>query len=217
VGEGVVAIGNALGQGGTPTATQGTVTALDQSITASTGANSAEQLTGLIQSDAPISPGDSGGPLVNKAGQVIGVITAGESQGYRQSTATVGYAVPSNTAISAVSQVRSGKSSGNVIVGQPGYLGITTQSLTPSAAAQLGLNVSSGVLVTGVVPGSPAEKAGIAKNSVITAIEGTSVANQKALQSAIQTHKPGQQIRVTWVDQSGTHTATVTLTTGANA
>jgi S1-C subfamily serine protease len=217
VGEGVVAIGNALGQGGTPTATQGSVTALDQSITASTGANSAEQLNGLIQSDAPISPGDSGGPLVNKAAQVIGVITAGESQGYRQSTATVGYAIPTNTAIAVVNQIRSGKASGDVIIGQPGYLGISTQTLTPSAAAQLGLNVSSGVLVVGVVSGSPAEKAGIAKNSVITAIDGNSVTTQKALQSAIQSHKPGQQIRVTWVDQSGTHTATATLTTGANA
>ena len=59
------------------------------SITASTGGRGAEQLTGLIQSDAPISPGDSGGPLVNAAGQVVGMITAGESQGFRQKPSDV--------------------------------------------------------------------------------------------------------------------------------
>jgi S1-C subfamily serine protease len=217
VGEGVVAIGNALGQGGTPSATEGTVTALDQSITASTGADTSEQLNGLIQSDAPISPGESGGPLVNAAGQVIGMITAGESQGYRQTTATVGYAIPTNTAIAVVNQIRSGQATGDVIIGQPGFLGISTRSLTPGAAAQLGLDVSSGVLVTGVVSGSPADKAGITQDSVITAIDGKAVDTQKALSSAIQSHKPGQQIRVTWVDQAGTHTATATLTAGANA
>src|SRR5499427_10046014 len=81
VDEQLVAIGNALGKG-TPNVTQGTVVALDQSITATDGTSS-EQLSGLIQTDAPISPGDSGGPLVNSASQVVGMITAGQTSSPR--------------------------------------------------------------------------------------------------------------------------------------
>jgi S1-C subfamily serine protease len=218
VGQGVVALGNALGQGGTPAASQGSITALNQSITASTGRTTAEQLTGLIQSDAPISPGESGGPLVNSAGQVIGMITAGESQGFRQTTSTVGYAVPTNTAVDIVNQIRAGgKGNPDIIMGQPGYLGVSVQPLTPAVAANLGLSSGSGMEVAQVVPGSPAEQAGIAQNSVITSIDGKAVGSQAALSQAIQSHKPGQQIRVVWVDQSGQHSATVTLTSGANA
>jgi S1-C subfamily serine protease len=218
IGQGVVALGNALGQGGTPAASQGSVTALDQSITASTGRSSAEQLTGLIQSDAPISPGESGGPLVNSAGQVVGMITAGESQGFRQTTSTVGYAIPTNAAIDVVNQIRAGgQGNPDIIMGKPGYLGVAVQDLTPAVAANLGLTAGSGVLVTQVVAGSPAGKAGITQDAVITSVDGKTVASQTALSQAIQSHKPGQQIRVSWVDQSGTHSATVTLAPGANA
>jgi S1-C subfamily serine protease len=218
VGESVVARGTALGQGGAPAVSQGSITALNQSITASTGRNSAEQLSGLIQSDAPISPGESGGPLVNSAGQVVGMITAGESQGYRQSTSTVGYAIPTNAAIDVVNQIRAG-GNGNpdIIIGKPGYLGVSVKPLSPAAAANLGLSVGSGVVVSQVVAGSPAEQVGITQNSVITAIDGKAVSSQNSLSQAIQSHKPGQQIRVTWVDQSGTHSATATLIPGANA
>jgi len=213
-GQSVVAIGNALGEGGTPTATQGSVTALDQAITASDGGGSAENLTGLIQIDAPISPGDSGGPVVNSAGQVIGMITAGQTTGFRQSTSTTGFAIPSSTALDVVNQIRAGRAGNGVIIGQSGHLGVGVQNLDPATAAQLGLHVSSGVLVTGVTAGGPAERAGIGANSVITAINGSPVSSTTDLGTAIQSHKPGEQIRVTWVDQTGTHDATVTLTTG---
>jgi S1-C subfamily serine protease len=219
VGQSVVAIGNALGQGGAPAVTQGQVTALDQSITATSGGGqAAEQLSGLIQSDAPISPGDSGGPLVNSAGQVIGMITAGQAQGFRQTTSTVGYAVPATAAVNVVNEIRAGHASSSIIIGQPGYLGIAARDLTPSQAARLGLNVTSGVLVAGVQPGSPAEKIGLTQNSVITAIDGTQVQSQADLSPAIQSHHPGQRIQVTWVDQNGaTHTSTATLTSGPAA
>ena len=218
VGDQVVALGNALGAGGTPSVTRGQITAIDQTITASEGNGRAETLTGMIQSDATISPGDSGGALVNSAGQVIGMITAGESQGFRQTTSTVGYAIPTNNAIDVVNQIRAGgKGNPDIIMGQPGYLGVSVQPLTASVAAGLGLSVGSGVVVTQVMPGSPAEHAGIAQDSVITTIEGNSVGSQNALSQAIQSHKPGQQIRVGWVDQSGSHSATVTLASGANA
>jgi S1-C subfamily serine protease len=80
VGQNVVALGNAEGKGGTPAVATGTVTALNQSITAGDeGSGSSENLTGMIETNAPIQPGDSGGPLVNSAGQVIGIDTAASS------------------------------------------------------------------------------------------------------------------------------------------
>src|SRR5579872_4333653 len=82
VGDNVVGLGNAGGKGGTPSVAPGTVTNLNQSITASDeGGGSSEQLSGLIQTNANIQPGDSGGPLVNSYGQIIGMDTAASSSG----------------------------------------------------------------------------------------------------------------------------------------
>ena len=93
VGDTVVTLGNALGQGGAPHVTQGQVTALNQTITASEGAGSAETLSGMIQSDAVIYQGDSGGALVNTSSQVVGMITAGQAQGFRSAASDIGYAI----------------------------------------------------------------------------------------------------------------------------
>ena len=80
VGQSVVALGNAEGKGGTPSVATRTVTALNQSITASDeGSGNSENLTGMIETNAPIQPGDSGGPLVDSAGQVVGIDTAASS------------------------------------------------------------------------------------------------------------------------------------------
>jgi len=209
VGDPIVAIGNALGLGGTPKATQGTVTALNQTITASEGNGKSEQLTGMIQSDAPISPGDSGGPIVNSAAQVVGMITAGDVQGFGAQTSTVNYAVPSDMALSLVNTIRSGETSSAIIYGQVGFIGVSVRDLTQSAGSQLG--VSAGALVVTVQSGSPAESAGITPNSVIIKIGDTSVTSSNTLGSLIRAHKPGEKVSVTWVDHRGAHTSTVTL------
>lgn len=211
VGDQIVAIGNALGRGGTPPATSGQVTALDQSITASEGGGQSETLSGLIQSDATIYEGDSGGALVNSKGQVIGMITAGEAQGFRSSGSNVGYAVASDTALSIVNRIRAHDQGSDLTYSQTGFLGVQVQSLDASTAAQLGLNVSSGALVIAVVSGSPAEEAGLGRNAVITQLGGTSVTSADTLGTAIHAHKPGDQVAVTWVDSSGSHSANVTL------
>jgi len=217
VGDPVVALGNALGQGGTPAVTQGQVTAVDQTITASEGNGRSETLSGMIQSDATISPGDSGGALVNSAGQVIGMITAGEAQGFRTTSSTIGYAITTNSALAVVNQIRSGQASATVIIGPVGYLGVSIRDLTPQLAAQLGLNTTSGALVWTVLAGSPAEQAGIARLSVITAVGGTAVSSSTTLGNAVHAYKPGASVAVTWVDQGGaSHTKTLTLTTGPN-
>ncbi len=214
VGQEVVAIGNALGQGGTPTVTSGQISSLGRSITVSDGRGGSEHLTGMIQTDAPIQPGDSGGPLVNSSGQVVGMITAAARANIAQQPSNVGFAIPASSAVSVVNQIRSGESSPSVIIGPPGFLRIGVQQLNPTIAARLGLNVSSGVLVVRVEAGGPAEAAGITANSVITAIDGQTVTSTETLGLLIHRHQPGEQIRVTWVDQAGTHTATVRLVSG---
>jgi S1-C subfamily serine protease len=211
VGDPIVAIGNALGQGGTPDVSQGSITALDQTITASEGGSKSEQLTGMLQSDATIYPGDSGGPIVNSAGQVVGMITAGDVQGFRSSASTVNYAIPSDTILGVVNQIRSGQASSKLIYGQTGYIGVSVQNFDASAAAQLNLSVSSGALVAGVQSPSPAASAGITRYSVITSVGGVQITNIDDLGNALLAHKPGEGVSITWVNQSGSHTATVTL------
>ena len=217
VGDPVVALGNALGQGGTPALTQGQVTAVNQTITASQGSGRSETLTGMIQSDANISPGDSGGALVNSAGQVIGMITAGEAQGFRTTVSPIGYAVNTNSALTVVNEIRAGHASADVIIGPVGYLGVQIRDLNPALAAQVGLNITSGPVVWAVQAGSPAEQAGMTRLSVITAIGGTSVDSSQTLGNALHAYKPGANVAVSWIDQNGaSHTKTLTLTTGPN-
>ena len=211
VGETVVALGNALGRGGAPNVTSGQITALDQTITASSGGSSSETLNGMIQSDAVIYEGDSGGALVNTSGQVVGMITAGQAQGFRSSASDVGFAIAANTAVGVVNRIRAHEQAADLTYGQVGFLGVSVQTLDAFSAQQLGLSVSSGALVTSVQPGSGAEAAGIARNSVITKVGGASVTSSDTLGTAIRSHRPGDGVSVTWVNQGGSHTATVTL------
>jgi len=214
VGDSVLAIGNALGLGGTPRVTEGYITALDQTITASENGSSSETLNGMIQSDAEISPGDSGGALANTAGQVVGIITAGEATSFRTTTSSVAYAIPSSTAVRIANQILAGQEGNGVLIGPVGHLGVAVETLDPATAAQLGLSVTSGALVRTVQAGSPAERAGITPNSVITAINSTTVDSSSALGNALQSFKPGDQVKVTWVTPGATHSANVTLITG---
>ncbi|HEY3086209.1 MAG TPA: trypsin-like peptidase domain-containing protein [Candidatus Dormibacteraeota bacterium] len=211
VGDQVVAIGNALGRGGAPHATSGQITALDQTITASEGPGNSETLNGMIESDAVIYPGDSGGALVNTSGQVIGMITAGEAQGFRSASDT-GYAITSNTAVQIVNRIRAHEQAADLTYGQVGYLGVAVQTLDSFSAAQLGLNVSSGALVTATPQsGTPAASAGITRGSVIVEVGGQAVTSSESLGNAVRSHKPGDRVTVKWINSSGTHTATVSL------
>jgi S1-C subfamily serine protease len=129
VGEDVVGIGNAGGTGGTPSAAGGTVTALNQSITAQdAGDGTSEQLSGLIETNANIQAGDSGGALVNTSGQVVGVDTAA-SAGYSfqyngQDQGNQGFAIPINAALSIARQIEAGKGSSTVHIGTTAFLGV---------------------------------------------------------------------------------------------
>jgi S1-C subfamily serine protease len=218
----VVALGNAGGKGGTPSAAAGTVTGLNQSITASDQlAGTSEQLTDLIQTNADIQPGDSGGSLVNAYGQVIGVDTAASS-GYQfqgQSSQTQAFAIPINKAMAIVKQIEAGTTSASVHIGATAFLGLQIAGQNSGGFGGFGgQNGTSGVTVAGTVSGSPAAKAGLVQGDVITAIDGQSVSTAKDISHALVKHHPGDSISITWLDQSGqSHTATVTLATGPAA
>jgi S1-C subfamily serine protease len=208
VGQSVVALGNALGQGGTPAASTGAVTALNQSITASDeSGGSSEQLTGLIQTDASLQPGDSGGPLVNLTGNVIGMDTAASSGFTFQGSSGQSYAIPINKAVALADQIEAGHSSSTVHIGATAFLGVGVSSASGFA--------TSGAAVTGVVSGSPAANAGIVAGDVITSVGGQTVDSPSALSAVMTAHHPGDKIVITWTDQNGqSHNATVTLATG---
>jgi S1-C subfamily serine protease len=207
-GDPVVAIGNAGGVGGTPSAVTGTVQALNQSITASdnNGAN-AERLTGLIQINAPIQPGDSGGPLVNAAAQVIGIDTAASSGSRFQTSAAVGFAIPIAHALDIARQINSGQASATIHIGLPGFLGV---QVVPAGTGQ-----APGAVIAGVEPGSPAAGAGLVAGDAITSLNGQTVDSAQTLTTLTRGHKPGERVTVGWTDGSGaSHTAKVTLAVG---
>jgi S1-C subfamily serine protease len=164
--------------------------------------------------DASISPGDSGGAVVNSAGQVVGMITASARVSRSQQSSNIGYAITVTAALDVVNHIRSGQGSDSIILGEAGFIGVEVQDLDAAAAARLGLNLSSGVLVTGVISGTPAAQAGLSRNVVITAVNGERIDSVDALGPSIHAHKPGERIQVTWVDGNGSHTATVTLIAG---
>ena len=221
VGQKVVALGNAGGKGGTPSVAVGKIASLGASITASDeGSGTSEQLTGLIHHNAPIQPGDSGGPLANTAGQVIGINTAGsQAQGMQLQAAqsrTQGFAVPINEAVSVARQIEAGNSSATVHIGATGFLGVGIMSAADAAAN--GIAASSGAVVSSVVPGSPADGAGLAAGDVITSAGGQPVSSPSGLQSALEQHHPGDSVAISWTDQAGqAQSATVALANGPAA
>ena len=208
-GDGVVAIGNAGGTGGTPTSVSGTVTALNRSITAqdrSTGTS--EELTGLIEVTAAIEPGDSGGPLASTSGEIIGMNTAA-SEGFRYQTTTgTGYAIPINQAIAIANEIEAGNGSATVHIGETAFLGIQTGTLARSGSVD-------GALVLGVLSGSSAEDAGLSSRDVIEYLNGQRVHSPTALTELLDRYHPGDRLTIRWTDGAGqAHSGTVVTTTG---
>ena len=212
LGQSVTATGNAGGTGRL-VSTNGTITALGRTITASDEQNGGEQLTGLIETDATLEPGDSGGPLYDSSQRVIGMDTAA-SVGFSFQTAasTDGYAIPINRAVALAKQITAGRMTATVHVGGTPFLGVQVQDVDGYG---FGLGSASGGLVAGVVSGSPASQAGLSPGDVITAIAGRTVNSSSDVLTALLTKTPGTTVQLTWVDQAGSQrTASVTLASG---
>ncbi len=179
VGEWVVAVGSPFGLEQTVTA--GIVSAKGRVI----GSGPYDD---FIQTDASINPGNSGGPLVNMNGEVVGINTAIIAHGQG-----IGFAIPIDMATKIVAQL---KENGEVT---RGWLGVSIQDLKGDLAEYYGVKGNEGVLVTEVVPGNPAQKAGIKAKDIITAVNGEKVTNSRELTALAATLPVGETTKITVV------------------
>jgi serine protease Do len=186
VGEIVLAVGNPFGLSGT--VTKGIVSATGRTNVGIIGYED------FIQTDAPINPGNSGGPLVNIKGDVVGINTAIASQsgGYMG----VGFAIPSNSAKLVMDALlKTGKV-------QRGLLGVNIQDLNEALAKSFGRTDTNGALVSQLVPGSPAEKAGIRTGDIVLDYNGHPVSGASQLKNLVGQTKPGSSAKLTiWRDK----------------
>jgi len=168
VGDWVIAIGNPYGLD--HTVTVGVISAKGRPVNIED-----KRFRNLLQTDASINPGNSGGPLINLDGEVVGVNTAvnAKAQG-------IGFAIPASTVASVYNQIVTKGS-----VSHP-YIGVSIQPTQDQ----------NGVMVTGVVPGSPAQEAGIVPGDVITQFNGKNVADPQDLPDAVAQTQPGQKVSV---------------------
>jgi len=176
VGSWVMAVGSPFGLEQTVTA--GIVSAKGRTIGAGPYDN-------FIQTDASINPGNSGGPLINTRGEVVGINTAIVASGQG-----IGFAIPANMAKEITPQL---KDKGKVT---RGWLGVSIQEVTPELAQSFGLKEKGGALVSQVVKGSPADKAGIEQGDVIVEFDGKHIKETKDLPQAVATTPVGKNVSI---------------------
>ncbi len=195
VGDWVLAIGSPFGQAGTVTA--GIVSAKGRDIVPG------RQFQSFIQTDAAINPGNSGGPLVNMNGEVIGINTAilSETNAY----AGIGFALPSKTVVDVYNQL-----TGPEHKVSRGSIGITFDAVQNPAIARV-YGTGTGVTVSSVVPGSPADQAGLKTGDTITSVDGKGVSKGNDLVSDIASRKPGSKVKLAFIRNGKAQDATVTI------
>ena len=174
VGQIVIAIGNPYGL--ERTVTMGVVSALKRTI-------GVTQYESFIQTDAAINPGNSGGPLINIYGEVIGINTAIVATGQG-----LGFAIPINLAKWVMDQILE---KGKVI---RGWLGVVIQDITPDIAEAI--DVREGVLIAQVMPGSPADKAGLEAGDIVIEVDGKKIREARELQFTIMKTPPGTKVKL---------------------
>ena len=197
VGELAVAIGSPLGLESTVTA--GIISGLHREIPGT----DQQSLVDLLQTDAAISPGNSGGALVNGRGEIVGINEAylPPSTG----AVSLGFAIPSTTVVDVVRQLlENGRAS-------HAFLGITPQAITPEIADQLGLDRTTGVLVSEVEQGGPAADAGIQPGDVLTRMGSRELEGVEDLLDELRQHEAGDHVQITLVRGGRTQQVEVTL------
>lgn len=206
VGDGVLAIGNALDLVGGPTVTEGIVSALNRTL--GDDSSGGEQLDNLIQTDAAINNGNSGGPLVNANGEVVGMNTVViQATGSGNLVQNIGFAISINSIKPVITQLKSGKTP----VHSTTFLGATLATVTSDVKQRFNLSVDSGAFVNDVVQGSPAENAGLQTGDVITKFGDKDIKSAEDLVTEVRNHKPGDKVAVAYVRGSDKRTTTVTL------
>jgi putative serine protease PepD len=190
-GDAVVAIGNALGlAAGTPTVTQGIVSALGRTVTAGTS-TSTETLENMIQTDAAINPGNSGGPLLDSSGDVVGMNTAvAGTLSDGENSQNIGFAIPVATIESLLKSLAAGES----VVNHGAFIGVEIESNTPSLQAQYGFSISTGAVVISVISGTGAAAAGVKQGDIIVGINSTTIQSAQDVTQVISALKPGDLI-----------------------
>lgn len=207
IGQTTIAIGYALAEFGN-TVTQGVVSGIGRRVQAGDGLGFNEVIEEAIQTDAAINPGNSGGPLLNLAGQVIGINTAVSRQGQ-----LVGFAIPINSVKRTIESVRM---HGRII--RP-WLGVRHMPVTPRLAEINSLPVKYGALIVkgktteelAVIPGSPADKAGIVEHDIILEINGKKLEDKTSLVQEVSRHQVGDMIEMHVLHQGKEKTVTVVL------
>jgi serine protease Do len=195
VGDLVLAIGNPFGVG--QTVTMGIVSAV-----ARTNVGISDYRF-FIQTDAAINPGNSGGALISMDGKLVGINTAIFARGGGGSIG-IGFAIPSNMVKTVIASLSGGK------LIRP-WIGASGQDVTAEIAASLGLPHPTGVLLTDVYPGGPAEQAGLKRGDLITQVDGRDIEDDEGLRYRIATHPVGSSIRVTAWRKGQTEIMPVTL------
>ncbi len=199
VGEQVVAIGNAGGRGGIPSAGGGNVTGLGRSVVASDKAEgTTEDLSGLIETSARVQLGDSGGPLVDPAGQVVGMDTA-TSEGVGTGSPAEGFAIPIGAALAIARRIMAGDPSRAIHVGPTAFLGVRAASRCGAGSGLGSVARGSGALVCSVVPDTAAAATGLAPGDVIVSVSGRRVAGPTRLAELLAfAFHPGEVVSVTY-------------------
>lgn len=188
IGQYAGAIGNPMSMDFSRSFTQGVISGLDRTITVTDGSKQTT-MEHLIQTDATINSGNSGGPLLNSQGQVIGINSAKMS-----SAEGLGFAIPINTALPIVEEVRS---KGEFTKAYIGISGIDLSTYLKSYPSE-DFGVESGVLVVETTAGMGAEKAGMKAYDVITEINGESVTGMNSLNAQLVRFRPGDTVKVTY-------------------
>jgi len=190
VGQSVIAIGNALGEFRNTVST-GVISGLARSVTAAGAGIGSEQLINVIQSDASINPGNSGGPLLNIAGQVIGINTA-----MAQGAQNIGFAIPINEVKNTIESVQK---NGRII--RP-WLGVRYVIINKAIADANKLSADYGAIIVrgqsatdlAVIPGGPADKAGLVENDIILKINGQKITEDNPPANIVAKFKPGDEL-----------------------